>query len=219
MRRYLCVGCLVASFGILGRADEPKFAFIDLQVKANQMLAETLSDNFPDSHLADLLQGEQKLAGIPYKIGPGCVCLGSTLKTTKPATVEIPVKQKAAKLFILHATQYGGAPEPNPSHIKDGTLIGEYLIRYSDGSGEGIPIIYGDDVRDWWNWDKSKETKRGKLVWTGTNPAAKMYENDVRLYESSWTNPKADLEVESILYVSKMDTPGAPFCVALTVQQ
>jgi hypothetical protein len=92
------------------------------------------------------------------------------------------------------------------------------MVRYSDGSGEGIEITYGEDVRDWWNWDKSKETKRGKVAWTGTNAAAKMYELDVRLYESSWTNPKPDLEIESITYSSRMDNPGAPFCVALTAQ-
>ena len=93
------------------------------------------------------------------------------------------------------------------------------MVRYADGGGEGIPIVYGEDVRDWWNWDKSKETKRGKIVWTGTNPAAKVYDLEVRLYESEWTNPKPDVEVQSILYSSHMNTPGAPFCVALTVQE
>jgi len=203
----------------LALSQEPKvvpYAFIDLQPKANQKLRETLSDNFPDSHLEDLPQGEQKLGTTTYKIGPGCICLGSARKTTKPNKVEIPVKRKLAKLFILHATQFGGAEEPDPSHIKDGTAIGQFMVRYSDGSGEGIDIIYGEDVRDYWNWDKSKETKRGKIAWTGTSPAAKMYELDVRLYESIWTNPKPDFEVESITYSSRMDNPGAPFCVALT---
>jgi hypothetical protein len=115
-------------------------------------LNEKFSPNFPDSHPADLPQGEQKLGSVPF------------------------------------------------------------------GSGEGIEITYGEDVRDWWNWDKSKETKRGKVAWTGTNAAAKMYELDVRLYESSWTNPKPDLEIASITFSSRMDNPGAPFCVALTAQ-
>jgi hypothetical protein len=202
----------------LALSQEPKvqFAFIDLQPKATQELRETLSENFPDANLADLPQGEQKLGTAAYKIGPGCICLGSTLKTTKPDKVEIPVKRRLAKLFILHATQFGGADEADPTHVKDGTLIGQYMVRYADGSGEGIEIVYGEDVRDWWNWDKSKETKRGKIAWTGTSPAAKMYDLDVRVYESIWTNPKPDLEVEGITYSSRMDTPGAPFCVALT---
>jgi hypothetical protein len=221
MRRLLFfVGISVVCFSS-AHADEPnaKFAFIDLQPKANQELRATLSDDLPDAHLADLPQGEQKFGGAPFKVGPGCICLGSTFKKTKPDKVEIPVKRKLTKLYMLHGTQFGGAPEPHPTHIKDGTLIGQYMVRYADGSGEGIDIVYGEDVRDWWNWDKSKETKRGKLAWTGASPAAKMYDLDVRLYESSWTNPKPDLEVASIIYSSRMDTPGAPLCVALTAQE
>jgi hypothetical protein len=220
MRHALAV-VVIAVGSHLAWADEkkPTFAFIDLQPKANQDLQATLSDNFPDAHLADLPQGEQKFGGAPFKVGPGCICLGSTLKNTKPEKVEIPVKRKFTKLFMLHATQFGGTDETTQTHIKDGTLIGQYLIRYSDGSGEGIDIVYGEDVRDWWNWDKSKETKRGKIAWTGTSPAPKMYELDVRLYESSWTNPKPDVQIESIVYTSRMDTPGAPFCVALTAQE
>ena len=167
--------------------------------------------------MADLPQGEQKFGAATFKIGPGCICLGSTLKTTKPAKMEIPVNRKFTKLYMLHATQNGGADDE--SFIKDGTHIGQYMVRYSDGSGEGIAIVYGEDVRDYWNWDNSKETSRGKLVWNGTSPAPKMDGVDVRLYESSWTNPKPDLEIQSILYSSQMDTPGAPFCVALTVQE
>jgi hypothetical protein len=220
MRRLVIASCVYSMCCSLAFSQVPKvqFNFIDFQPKANQVLGETFSENFPDAHLADLPQGEQKFGAVPFKIGPGCICLGSTLKANKPDKVEIPVKRKLAKLFILHATQFGGADETNPTHIKDGTLIGQYMVRYSDGSGEGIEITYGEDVRDWWNWDKSKETKRGKIAWTGTSPAAKMYDLDVRLYESSWTNPKPDVEVESITYSSRMDNPGAPFCVALTTQ-
>lgn len=220
MRHLLATSCLCLTCCSLIFAEESKnrFTFIDLQPKANQVLNETFSQNFPDAHLADLPQGEQKFDKVPFKIGPGCICLGSTLKADKPDKVEIPVKRKLAKIFMLHATQNGGAVEPNPSHIKDGTLIGQYMVRYSDGGGEGIEITYGEDVRDWWNWDNSKETKRGKIAWTGTSPAPKMYGLDVRLYESSWTNPKPDLEVVSITYSSRMDNPGAPFCVALTAQ-
>jgi hypothetical protein len=212
-----CCGLVVSICSAV--ADEPpaKFAFIDLQPQTNQELRATFSADVPDCHLAELPQGEQKLGAATYKIGPGCIKLGGKLGPDLPAKAEIPVKRKFTKLHVLHATQNGGfADEAHPTHIKDGTLIGEYTIRYSDGSTETIPIVYGEDVRDWWNWDKSKETKRGKVVWTGTNPAVKMYEIDARLYELIWTNPKPDLEVASIVFSSKMDTPGAPFCVALT---
>ena len=219
MRHVLLTSCILVVSICSAAADEPpaKFAFIDLQPQANQELKATFSENFPDSHLAELPQGEQKLGAATYKIGPSCITLGGKLAPTLPGKVEIAVKRKFTKLHILHATQNGGfADEAHPTHIKDGTPIGEYTVRYSDGSTQAIPIVYGEDVRDWWNWDKSKEANRGKAVWTGTNPAAKEFEIHARLYESIWTNPKPDLEVTSIVYSSKMDTPGAPFCVALT---
>jgi hypothetical protein len=215
-RSSMAVGLFVLATSVAG-AQDAKFAFIDLQPKANQVLQETLSDSFDNAHLAELPQGEQKFEGVPFEIGPGCICLGSMVKTNKPDKVEIPVKRKFQKLLLLHATQFGGAAE-NPTFIKDGTGIGQYLVRYSDGSGEGIPIVYGEDVRDWWNWDKSKPTTRGKIAWTGTSPAAKMYHLDVRLYQSEWKNPKPELMVESIVYSSNMEI-GAPMCVALTVQE
>src|SRR5204863_247693 len=151
-----------------------------------------------------------------FKIGPSCIRLGSTLVSSKPGKVEIPVKRKLAKLHILQGTQNGAGGDD--SNVEDGTLIGQYTVYYADGSSEGIFIIYGEDVRDWWNWDMSKETKRGKIAWTGSSPAAKAEDVDVRLYESSWANPKPDVGIASITFSSAMNTPCAPFCIALSAQ-
>jgi hypothetical protein len=190
-----------------GAEPEARYAFIDLQTKANV----DLLDGLP--------LGEQKFESIPFRIGARHIALGGTLKPDGPDKIEIPVQRKFSKLFILRATSNGGYPDPtHPTHIKDGSAIGQYMVRYADGGAEGIPVVYGEDVRDWWNWDKSKETKRGKIIWTGTNPGARVYDLEIRLYESEWMNPKPDIEVQSILYSSHMNTPGAPFCAALTVR-
>lgn len=221
MRLMLFAWCVCTASFCLASADEPqtKYVFIDLQAMSNQDLRATFSASVPDNHLAELPQGEQKLGTAHFKIGPGCVSLGSTQAKTRPDKAEIPVKCKFAKLHMLHGTQNGSfGDETHANHVKDGTLIGEYMVRYADGSSEVISIVYGEDVRDWWNFDKSKETKRGKVVWTGSNPVAKAIGIELRLYESNWTNPKPDLEVASIVFSSKMNTPGAPFCVALTVE-
>src|SRR5262245_18543862 len=103
MRRFVIALLIVPLCIAIAESQEPKgeWTFIDLQSKANQELRATLSDNYPDSHLGELPQGEQKLGSAVYKIGPGCICLGSSLKTTKPDKVEIPVKQKFAKLYLL----------------------------------------------------------------------------------------------------------------------
>ncbi len=219
--RQLLMASIVWSIGCLayGEDAKPKYAFIDLQPAANQSLLESLSERLPDSTLADLMQGEQKLGSGVYQIGPKCISLGSNQTMTRPYKSDIPAKHKFAKLYILHATQFGAfGEEGHPYFIKDGTTIGQFMVRYADGSGEGIPIVYGEDVRDWWNWDKSKATSKGKLVWTGSNPASRMYDVELRLYESVWKNPKPDLEVTGITYTSGQETAGAPFCLALTAE-
>jgi hypothetical protein len=41
----------------------------------------------------------------------------------------------------------------------DGTEIGAYIVHYTEGTDERIPIIYGKDVRDWWrNSDSADES-------------------------------------------------------------
>jgi hypothetical protein len=204
---FVFFGCVMEFFVASVSAAEPKYSFIDLQPVAN---VGTLG-GFP--------RVEQKLGEAPFKVGPREIALGSKLRPERPGSVEIPVNLKFTKLFILHATSNGGYPAPHATHSEDGVFIGQYMVRYSDGSGEGIPIVYGEDVRDGWNWDKGKETKRGKVVWTGENASAKMNGVDVRLYGSSWTNPKPDLEIKSIVYSSQMDQPCAPYCIALTARE
>lgn len=219
MHRLILIALLWTACLSIANAEESEHAFIDLQGSAQQELSASLSERFPDNHLGDVPQGEQKFDGVPFKIGPKCILLGSTQLMSRPAKAEIPVKRRFEKLHILQGTMFGaGGDEGSPLYVKDGALIGEYTVRYTDGSSEGIFIIYGEDVRDWWNWDKSKETKRGKVVWTGSNPTSKMYDIELRLYRSEWTNPKPDKEVKSIVVTSKMDSAGAPICVALTVE-
>ena len=101
----------------------------------------------------------------------------------------------------------------------DGTLIGQYQIRYEDGLIEVIPIVYGEDVRDWWNWDKSTPVKRGKEILRGETPDSKLRDIGVRLYLSTWQNPRPRIRVESITFVSVFDAVASPFCVAMTTQQ
>jgi len=61
--------------------------------------------------------------------------------------------------------------------------------------------------------------RRAKVAWKGENNAASQFGAHVRLYASTWTNPRPDKKVLRIDYVSRKDeTPAAPFCFALTVQ-
>src|SRR5947208_3403205 len=140
--RGLLIASMVWSIAWLVYAEDAKtkYAFIDLQPAANQSLLESLSERLEDSTLADLMQGEQKVGSATYKIGPKCVSLGSNQTKTRPYKIDIPAKHKFTKLFILHGTQFGAyGDETHPYFVKDGATIGQYMVHYADGSGEGIP--------------------------------------------------------------------------------
>jgi hypothetical protein len=203
---------LTLSVGLLAApAPEQVTSFVDLQPKANQKLNEPFHSTTAGNTLESLGKGEKKLAGVRFKIGESCIQLGSKL-VEKPEKVEgIKVDRVFVKLHILHACGY--------SDIPDGTVIGRYVLHYEDKKDETIEIVYGKDVRDWWFGPQDKEVERGKVAWTGDNEPAKAAGKRVRLYMTTWKNTKPDKKVVSIDYVSTKTTAGAPFCLAMTLQE
>jgi hypothetical protein len=117
--------------------------------------------------------------------------------------------------------QCGGGPNGpgNPWFVEDGTVIGEYRVNFEDHSAIIIPIVYGEDVRDWFYIDNDKEPGRSEAVWKGDNGFAKNNGSRIRLYATTWENPCPDKTVKTIDFSSKkQETPAAPFCVAITAE-
>ncbi|HEY2840636.1 MAG TPA: hypothetical protein VGJ26_15880 [Pirellulales bacterium] len=197
-----------------------KVHYIDLQPQANRKLTDNQGRGFPGNSLASLPTGEQKLGDSKFQIGPGLIQLGSQVLEKQPAEVkDIKVGKKFTKLVILQAVCFGGGPNTEGSewHIKDGTVLGHYLVHYKDKSTEKIPIVYGEDVRDWFYEDGEKEPSKAKVVWKGDNEIAASVGCHLRLYAATWINPKPDVKVTRIDFVAlKGDTPGAPVCLAMT---
>ncbi|MBI3417029.1 MAG: hypothetical protein HY043_17190 [Verrucomicrobia bacterium] len=125
----------------------------------------------------------------------------------------IRIARKLRRLHVLHASC--------ATVVKGGTLIGSYVWHYADGSQHESEIIYGRDLRDWWKQssEQNSETDRAKVVWTGTNPWLEEKEpgTSLRLFLRTYANPRSDLEVTSLDFVSKM-TQAGPFLVAMTVE-
>ena len=209
----LILGATAATAG-----DKATFSYVDLQPKANQKLDQGFH-GAEGNDLADLPKGEQTLAKVKFKIGPGLIQLGSTVLKDNPAKVEgIVVDRKLVRLHFLHATGFGGVGPDDPNHVKDDTVIGHYIVRYDDKTEAKIPIVYGKDVRDWWDHDRTKETPRSRIAWEGSNENAKKYNIKILLYRTPWENPHPDKRVTTIDYLSSNDTAAAPFCVAITAE-
>src|SRR5262245_40882835 len=224
MNRHLTVvGICCAVLVGRGLADEKNFTSVDLKGKFNYQPGEKIAEDDREGNFLTVPKGEQIIEGVRMDIGEGVIQLGSKVLKEKPDKVEdIGVGKKFTKLHILHATGYGGGPNTPGTewYVEDDTLIGEYKINYQDKSSEVIPIEYGKDVRDWWFRDDEKETSRAKVAWKGDNDLAKQYGCRIRLYLTTWKNPKPDQKVISIDYIGrKNDTVAAPFCVAMSIEE
>jgi hypothetical protein len=214
MSRLLIVtnACLL-SVALATAAPAPKreaMTHLDLQPKANQKLTENLhSDTYPNNNLASLKTGKQTLEGIPFKIGEKLIQLSGKSIPEKPEKVEgIKVGQTVAKLHFLHATGY---------QAEGDTVIGKYIAHYDDNTQEEIEIVYGKDVRDWWNYPCAPGTSRGKVAWKGENVASKGFKATLQLFLMTWENPHPAKKMTSLDFLSTQ-TDAAPFCVAITAE-
>lgn len=201
-------------------AEESKFTPIDVQPHANHKLADSFHEAVAGNDLGSLPQGEQTLEKVKFKIDEKYLQLAGTRLAKLPEKIEkIKVNHRCTKLHFLHATAFGGyGQQGDPLFVADGTRIGEYKIHFDDDTIETMPIEYGADVRDWWNWDESKQATRGKVAWTGENDYSKENGVKLRLYLSSWTNPKPEKKVARIDFISANNTVCSPFCIAISAE-
>jgi hypothetical protein len=192
--------------------------YLDLQPVANQKLNDITGDN--KHSLGTLPQKRREFGGVPFQVGPGYIRLrGNNRKELATEANNIRVGFAFDKLHIFHGTEYGAVADPmHRFHVPEGTEIGHYRVRYTDDNERVIPVVYGEDVRDVWDWDKSRRVSRGRVVWTGKNPHAQPGVT-LQLYLTTWTNPRPTVEVAEIDFVSSVDTNASPFCIALTAER
>ena len=188
---------------------------IDLSRYYNASLRDPWHSNMKGNSLAELPAGLQVLDGTTFDVR-GIVQISSSQLRTADMTFPhqitgIHVKQKAKRLHFLHATGYLD---------EEGANLGQYVIHYSSGQQETLPIIYGVTVRDWWFYpDTPKEATGSRLAWTGKNEAASNWNPplSLRLYKTTWKNPNPDAEIASIDLVSG-EKASAPFLIAITAE-
>jgi peroxiredoxin len=180
-----------------------KLSYIDLAPKANQVWTE-------------VPQGERAFGGVKFQIGESVIQIGSQVAQERPREVKgIQIDRRFAVLYALHSTIFSAGAAGN---VPDRALIGRYVVNYSDGTKATVPIVYGEDLRDWWNIDQSKPVSRGTVAWEGSNPEVKSRNLTLRLYLTRWANPRPEKQVATIDYVST-NTVSAPFCAAMTVEE
>jgi hypothetical protein len=165
------------------------------------------------NNLASLTPGMLTLEGIPFDVR-GVVQISGQLRDLDPAYPErigaIAVGRNCRQLHFLHGTGWV---------VAEGSTIANWIIRWTDGREESVPIIYGRDVRNWHFWPTMRQESGGaQPVWKG--PQARWKDkitSGVRIYHTAWQNPRPDVPVASIDFVSA-GAASAPFLLAVTVE-
>jgi hypothetical protein len=166
-------------------------------------------------NLHNLPKGIQTFAGVHFDVR-GIVQLASTelLRQSTlteaekakqyPQKVEgIPVKLKADKIHFLQASAWGA---------DNNQKVGEYIVHYSDGTQQSIPLLYNQTLIDWWVKTATTKPTDVEIAWNGTH-----IKSMVNLFKYTWTNPTPEKTIDNIDFVSAM-AMCAPFLIALTCE-
>ncbi|HEY5915582.1 MAG TPA: hypothetical protein VJA21_33780, partial [Verrucomicrobiae bacterium] len=194
----------------------PKQIPIDLSRFYNARLTTNWLNDFDGNDLSGVPSGWHRFGSAFFDVRGIIQLSGSYLldhRLVFPAQVQgIPVKRTCARLHFLHGTVW-----PN---VEKDTQIASYVVHYSDGRQEEIPIRYGREVKDWW-WNGTDQLNidSASLAWLGTNRIAggADAQNRIRLYGFVWQNPHPDTLIDRLDFVSLM-SPSCPFLLGVTAE-
>jgi WD40 repeat protein len=162
-----------------------------------------------DLSLAALPPGMRTLAGVAFDVR-GLVQLRRAAPDCElfPERVSIAAMKAFRRLHVLHGTRWD---EP------DGTTIGAFILHYASGPPAELSIVYGEHLRsEFVEAGRQSECAHGEVAWISPAPAGPA-DWQLRLYKTTFTNPRPEREVVRIDYVSKVTRCG-PFLVALTAE-
>lgn len=210
---HLALYFLSAAFALA--ADTSTFVTVDLSSKINTALDRSVlfQGEGHTNHLKELPAGRKSYGDVPFDVA-GTIQLDSAqlhnLGKDFPRKVTgIELNQLATKIHLLHGTAWRDTP---------GRRLASLVLNYEDGSTATLDVIYAMHVLDWWELNpEDVKDKDSAIVWRGKNPQASAANATLRLYRTTFVNPKPGLKIKSIDYVSK-GSVSAPFMVGLTLE-
>jgi hypothetical protein len=164
-----------------------------------------------ENDLSELPKGLREFGGRMFDVrgivGVGGLCLDGRM--WPPQVMNIRVAARCRSLHFLQAAVF-----EMPQELR----IGSYVLHYADGQTAELPLVCGKDLRDWWTLaGEPKETPNATVAWTGNTPLAATKGQTIRLWKRTYENPRPDVEITHLDFVSAMAFP-APFVVAITVE-
>jgi hypothetical protein len=176
---------------------------LDLRAHLNWRKNEGIQ--FPGNHLGDMPMGDQTFAGVKFRVQGGAILLGGNLPGgDRPTQVQgISVNSRFKRLCAFHSTHH------STGH---GIEVARYVVRYQDGTQAIFPVVYGQDVGDWWR-EFTPPPGRTQIGWVGANS-----ESSIRFTVTRYDNPHPKKLANTIDFVS-LGGGVNPCCAALTVER
>jgi hypothetical protein len=94
---------------------------------------------------------------------------------------------------------------------------GDYVLTYSDGTTELLPLRFGQDIGDLEAGHPKATCTNGQVAWEGWDPQGRNGRRRLRLYRRTWENPHPDKEILSF-DLRAVGGGAVPFVVAVTVE-
>jgi len=184
---------------------------LDLSPHLNARLDETWLPGRAGNDLTMLEPGVRHLGGLTFELRGVVQLAGRDPDSARfpTATGAIPAGRAVERIHLLHGIN---------GRVPDETRVGQLILDYSDGARETLAVAYGRHVRDWWFHEFEPVTdQQTAMAWTGHNAAVRAEGASLRLYRTTWLNPRPGVPVRQLRYESAR-TAAAPFVLGLTVE-
>jgi len=190
----------------------PRKGFVvDLTPACNVSLVDDAEGNgwlgLGDKHdLSGAPTGENRFAGDLYRfasdpVSPSAVRLASALDTDRsyPDIVDLRVSRKARWLLFVHTCAWTD---------RAGRRVGSYIVRYTDGSSEEIPLVYAENTA---SWIDQRSVNGATRIWEGRTKDGER----VSIQRLQWENPHPHKTIASVEFTSAK-TEAGPVLIALS---
>lgn len=172
----------------------------------------------PQQDLRNLPSGRLWIGDIPFVITDSAAndrrnCIMLADQTTTPGGYpeqvdEIAVGLKTSALYFLHTCSIPAGRERQLYATKNPKRLGTYVVTYEDGKELKIPLDYQANINDW-NCQRGPAQAIG--LWEGKTAGGAL----VTLGVVQWANPRPEVTIRSIDFVSAMST-ARPVLLAIT---